>query len=105
MGDLPDSVSNIGRFVDWVEEIGQRFTADGGYEAPWFRGVGCADYELLPGLYRSNEGKKFGADDELRYEFARKALPMVADRAPRDAWEWYFLMQHSRAPTRSLDWS
>ena len=30
---------------------------------------------------------------------------MVADRAPRNDWEWYFLMQHFRAPTRLLDWT
>ncbi len=32
-------------------------------------------------------------------------LPLVAERVPRDAWEWYSLMQHYRAPTRLLDWT
>lgn len=99
------SVSSIGQFVDWVETVGTAFTTKDGYEAPWFRGAGCAGHGLLPGLYRTEEGRKPGADDELRYEFARKALPLVADRAPRDGWEWYFLMQHYRAPTRLLDWT
>ena len=51
------------------------------------------------------EGRKRSSDDELRNEFSRKALPLVAERAPRDDWEWYFLMQHYRAPTRLLDWT
>jgi len=51
------------------------------------------------------EGRERFADDELRTEFSRKALPLVAERAPRDEWEWYFLMQHYRAPTRLLDWT
>ena len=102
---LPQSVSTIGQFCDWVEAVGVLFEKGGEYEAPWFRGSGCQDHDLLPGLYRTPRGKDPGADDELRYEFTRKALPLVADRVPRDDWEWYFLMQHYRAPTRLLDWT
>jgi hypothetical protein len=35
----------------------------------------------------------------------RRARPLVAQPAPRDDWDWYFLMQHYRAPTRLLDWT
>jgi hypothetical protein len=62
------------------------------YEAPWFRGAGDARFKLLPGLYRGPEGQTKFADDELRSEFSRKALPLVAGRTPRDEWGWYFLI-------------
>jgi hypothetical protein len=29
----------------------------------------------------------------------------MTERQPADKWEWYFLMQHYKAPTRLLDWS
>ncbi|MGH9627463.1 MAG: FRG domain-containing protein [Bryobacteraceae bacterium] len=98
-------VSSIAEFAEWVEEVAERFTDADGYEVPWFRGVGEFTFKLIPGLYRTEQGKEKLADDELRSEFRRKALPLVADRAPRDDWEWYFLMQHYRAPTRLLDWT
>ena len=105
MGKPRLTVSGLPEFTEWVEEIGDRFTARGEYEAPWFRGTGDARFELVPGLYRSEAGRKAYADDELRGEFMRKALPLVAERAPRNDWEWYFLMQHYRTPTRLLDWT
>src|SRR5271157_1858805 len=98
-------VRSIPQFVEWVEQVFESFTDKKGYEAPCFRGAGDARFKLLPGLYRSDEGRSKFADDELRSEFTRKALPLVAGRTPRDDWEWYFLMQHYRAPTRLLDWT
>jgi hypothetical protein len=100
------AVSSIPEYVEWVEQVFVQSTDRRGYyEAPWFRGAGDARFKLLPGLYRSPEGETKFADDELRSEFSRKALPLVAGRTPRDDWEWYFLMQHYRAPTRLLDWT
>src|SRR5580704_5333926 len=98
MAGLRTSVTSIAEYVEWVEQVLTRNTVAGGYEEPWFRGVGDARHHLTPGLYRTMEGRQALADDELRNEFSRKALPLVADRAPRDDWEWYFLMQHYRAP-------
>ena len=98
-------ISSLAEFVRWVEEVGDYFTSGGDYEVPWFRGTGDSRFHLVPDLYRSAEGRRPNADDELRCEFMRKALPLVAERAPRDDWEWYFLMQHQRAPTRLLDWT
>ena len=53
--------------------------------------------------YRSESGREKYAEDEVRSEFKRRALPLVAERPPRDDWEWYYLMQHYGAPTRLLD--
>lgn len=104
-GRLPKSVSSIPKFCEWVEQIGNLFRDGDEYESPWFRGSGSQYYELVPGLYRSSQGRLKRADSELRSEFIRRALPMLADRVPRDDWEWYFLMQHYRVPTRLLDWT
>jgi hypothetical protein len=101
-------ISGLSDFTDWVEEVGKQFrkpTDLGEQEVPWFRGAGNSSYELVPGLYRTEAGHGKFADDELRTEFLRRALPMVAERVPRDEWEWYCLMQHYRAPTRLLDWT
>jgi hypothetical protein len=99
------NLSSLSEFTDWVESIGEAFTSDGQFEAPWFRGLGSSQFKLVPGIYRTEAGRAWGSDDEVRAEFERRGIPMVADRAPRDDWEWYFLMQHYRAPTRLLDWT
>ena len=92
-------------YTDWVEQILNLWTDETGIETPWFRGAGDSNFKLVPGLYRSAAGREENADDELRTEFSRKALAFVADRVPGNDWEWYFLMQHYRAPTRLLDWT
>src|SRR5579863_6729560 len=99
------SASSIPEFFEWVELIADTFTAADGFEAAWFRGVSSAKYKLIPSLYRSQAGRDEYSDDELRAEFQRRGLPFVAERPPRDHWEWYFLMQHYGAPTRRLDWA
>lgn len=81
------------------------FIESGESISPWFRGTGSQSHKLVPGLYRFKDRRDDMTDDELRTEFMRRALPLVAERAPRNDWEWYFLMQHYRAPTRLLDWT
>lgn len=69
----------------------------------WFRGQRDWNFGLSPKLYR----KEFaGADEaEIRLEFESQAIQLIPGRLPRDRWEWYFLMQHYRVPTRLLDWT
>ncbi len=77
---------------------------------PWFRGHRCSDWALVPSFYRlyphgspATTGER-DLDAELQQEFVMRA-PSLTDVRPQDPWEWYFLMQHSGAPTRLLDWS
>jgi len=46
----------------------------------------------------------FARKDEIRQEFVVRA-PSLGPERPQNSWEWYFLMQHSGAPTRLLDWT
>jgi len=105
MSEPGKTVSSVSEFTEWVREVGHYFERGDQAETPWFRGTGDAGHRLVPGLYRTQAGRDEYSDDELRTEFARKALSLVAERAPRNEWEWYFLMQHYRAPTRLLDWT
>lgn len=59
----------------------------------WFRGHSRKEWELLPSIARvENKG------------FMQNAIPHI-DTPLSNEWEWMFLMQHHRAPTRLLDWS
>jgi GNAT superfamily N-acetyltransferase len=73
---------------------------------PWFRGHKRATWKLTPSLYRfpiPRRGLRI-IEDEIRQEFIMRA-PGLTDLRPQNSWEWYFIMQHSAAPTRLLDWT
>jgi hypothetical protein len=68
----------------------------------WYRGQADAAWGLIPAIARN--------PDDLRAEltiiklFRQNARPYLREY-PESDWEWVFLMQHHRAPTRLLDWS
>lgn len=68
----------------------------------WFRGQGRFGWVLSPSVARNK--KTAGAESALIKRFKQNALPHTSDR-PATEWEWMFLMQHYRLPTRLLDWT
>jgi hypothetical protein len=71
-------------------------------EIIWFRGQSNQKWALIPTLAR--KAKHLRAESALVKRFMQNATPHLSS-APRDEWEWIFLMQHHRAFTRLLDWS
>lgn len=87
-----------------VQSIGEFVTAlrDTGGGLVWYRGQERAEWPLVPSLARRPDGIQ--AELLTIKRFKQNAAPYLPAR-PVDEWEWVFLMQHHRAPTRLLDWS
>lgn len=68
----------------------------------WFRGQSQLSWGLSPSLARTK--KIAEAEAVLIKRFKQNALPHLLSR-PSTEWEWMFLMQHYRLPTRLLDWT
>jgi hypothetical protein len=68
----------------------------------WFRGQSVGSWKLVPSLARNKDHLK--AESALLKRFIQNAVPHL-ERLPTEEWEWMFMMQHHRAPTRLLDWS
>jgi len=68
----------------------------------WFRGHGLSTWELVPSLARNPA--HLLAENAVTKRFMQNATPHLKAAIMRE-WEWMFLMQHHRAPTRLLDWT
>jgi hypothetical protein len=106
ISSLPDFIKKVLSIRNqWQKENDEDARKRGDENGPlqiWFRGQSNARWKLVPNLYRL---KNFN-ENEIRTEFRLRALQLMPeDRIPRDGKEWYFLMQHYRAPTRLLDWT
>lgn len=72
-------------------------------ELLWFRGHSQKDWKLVPTLARNID--HLGKETEIIKRFIQLAVPHLTEDAPRNDWEWIFLMQHHRVPTRLPDWT
>jgi len=72
----------------------------------WYRGQASAQWNLVPRLYRCQNGKadRRTEDNQTRELFTVRAANL-SDVRPTNNWDWYFVMQHYGAPTRLLDWT
>jgi hypothetical protein len=106
VNDRSLTVTSLADFIDVVSGIEKRWYSEREPWGLWYRGHHKSHWELLPTLYRilGAEDDPRAEDDEVREDFIKRA-PSLTDRKPENPWEWYFLMQHYRAPTRLLDWT
>jgi hypothetical protein len=111
MTENKNEVSNVSDFLKRVKEIRDDWWSKDKDDPwmPWFRGHQRANWKLHPKLYRDydqRQREKLHIEDEIREEFVVRAPALShIKRSDQPDWDWYFLMQHSGAPTRLLDWS
>jgi hypothetical protein len=95
--DLP--VYEITKFIDEFHHDYESWSCS---YPPWFRGQ-PVDKPLIPKIYR--EDYQGPEENELVQRFRMRA-PAFGKTPPYERIdEWLFLMQHSRLPTRLLDWT
>jgi len=68
----------------------------------WYRGHANADWKLIPTIGRNPDD--LAGEIPVIKVFKQRSRPYLVS-VPSSEWEWIFLMQHHRAPTRLLDWS
>lgn len=92
------------RTIRSVADVLQALNTQAGQAPPvWFRGQSMSKWGLIPSLARKVSHLK--AENALLKRFMQNAVPHMIKPIIMEEWEWMFLMQHHRAPTRLLDWS
>lgn len=98
----------ISTLASFTLNVVRHYRAWGISSLPWFRGEpGNVPQPLMPKLYRPKEDET-RHDENLIIQDFRRMAPSVGqgqtpDRPETD--QWLFLMQHTGAPTRLLDWT
>src|SRR6266852_2663691 len=101
-----DTAKSLSHFIELVAVFRDRWFSREPTWGPWFRGHQSSKWNLQPSFYRNSSAtQRPFLDDELRQEFTMRAPGLGLAFQPQNAWDWYFLMQHSGAPTRLLDWT
>jgi len=102
---------NLSGFISIVDGLIEKWTPKNvdWYLQLWFRGHANKDWELKPGLHRSEDnsagpGDEYYNEGQLMETFKLKA-PTYLQRQPSSDWEWLFVMQHYGLRTRLLDWT
>jgi hypothetical protein len=102
-------VKDITEYIAAVSRLKRDWFPNEPNWGPWFRGHANADWKLTPKLYRRIPTRRpiRIIEDDFRQEFTMRApgLSGLTENKPQNSWEWYFIMQHSGAPTRLLDWT
>jgi hypothetical protein len=70
----------------------------------WFRGHPKRSFQLQPGLYRPSV-EKYKYDEYTLLTTFKNLGDSYLSRGLVSSWDWYFLAQHYRLPTRLLDWT
>src|SRR4051794_3378288 len=93
-------IRSVSEFVERVLHYFNAWSDVDGETQLWFRSVNDGTYPLVPGAYWRER-----CDELSLFVGFQNLAPMYLAREPLDEWDWYYVMQHYRIPTRLLDWT